>query len=182
MVEQSAWCVAHGADERIVLHLLREHGHVFPQLNAGHLGGDRLELTANIGRRLRLWIPDVEVARPALQKHHQYGLGCGKALAAIQARGSSRPSLPRKEVGQIQPEQPDGTGTQQFAARRSVTQPACGTWNNKHGGIIYARFTRYIRSRSLRAMAIDFSRASATGPTVTMIIESPFCTINKPAT
>ena len=60
---------------------LRHHRHVLADVGAGDLGGDRLEIAADVGRRVGLGIPDVDVAGPALQEDHDHGLGAPKPRA-----------------------------------------------------------------------------------------------------
>ena len=56
------------ADDGELVHHLRDVGHQFADLDAGDFGLDRLKLAAHVGRRVRLRIPDVDVARSALQE------------------------------------------------------------------------------------------------------------------
>ena len=69
---------AHAANER---HLIGDpglQGHVLADVEAGHVGLDRLELAADLGRRLGLQVVHVELGGTAIQPDHDDALGRGR--------------------------------------------------------------------------------------------------------
>ncbi len=61
--------MCHRPQQAEVLHRLRHAGQVFANLDTGHAGCDRLELTANLMRSLRLQIKQIDMTGTAEQKH-----------------------------------------------------------------------------------------------------------------
>ena len=88
MIEEPSRRVAHGADERGSIDLLGQLRHDLAELNARYFGSDRLEVTADIGRGVRLRIPDVDMARTSLQVNHQDLLGRSPAVLGLAGRGA----------------------------------------------------------------------------------------------
>ena len=62
-----------GANDRELVHHLRDVGHQFADLDAGHFGLDRLEVAANVGGRVHLQVEHILVRRPAGQVDHDAG-------------------------------------------------------------------------------------------------------------
>src|SRR6185503_12768565 len=71
MIEQTGRRVAHGADERGLVYLLSELRHDFTEPDAWHIRFYLLELAAHVRRRVRFRVPDVDVARSALQEDEE---------------------------------------------------------------------------------------------------------------
>ena len=86
VIEQAVGRVAHRADQRGLVERVGHHRHVLADMGAGDLGGNRLEFAADVGRRIGLGIPDIDVARPALQEDHDHGFGAAEAARAIVLR------------------------------------------------------------------------------------------------
>ena len=75
VVEQARRRVAHRADQRRFVHLLGKFRHDFAQPYPRNLRAQRFEFAADIGRRFRFRVPDVEVARPALEEEQDDRFG-----------------------------------------------------------------------------------------------------------
>jgi len=107
--------VVRRANQRKLVHVLGDLRHVFADLNAVHIGRDRLELAAKLDRGLGLEVPGIHRAQPAVQeeKDQRDFLGgfpqfCGLSLQLQQTR-------------QRQTEQAGGPHTQEVAAFDAVT-------------------------------------------------------------
>ncbi len=127
VIEQAVRRVAHRADQRDLVERLRHHRHVLADLRARDLRLDRLELAANIGRRIRLRIPDVDVARPALQEDHDDVPGLAEAARAfvlLREIVRQRRLLRQEEARQMQSDQPERTDAHQLAPRGTFTHLA----------------------------------------------------------
>ena len=115
--------------------MLRHHRHVLADPGAGDLGLDRLELPANVRRRIGLGIPDVDVRRPALQEDHHHVLGRLPAARAgvFAGRGGGAGLVaPEEEVRKTQAHHADGADAQQFAPRGSFAVAAAMSGKIQH--------------------------------------------------
>ena len=84
------------ADDRELIHHLREPRHQLADLYSGHVGRDRLEFPANLGRRIRLEIEHVLVRWPSRQVDHD---------DRLMGRADPRLGFGRQDVGQPEPAQ-----------------------------------------------------------------------------
>lgn len=80
VVEQPFGGIAHGSDQRALIHLFSQQRHRLAQPDSRYFRLDRFELAANIGRRIRFGIPDVYVTGPALQEQQNHGFRRPKSL------------------------------------------------------------------------------------------------------
>src|SRR5205085_6762848 len=67
VIEQARWRITEGPDQRGLVHLLGHEGHGFRERDTGHVRFDGLELAADIGGGVWLGIPDIDMARSALE-------------------------------------------------------------------------------------------------------------------
>src|SRR5262245_41430957 len=88
-------------------------------VRTGDLGGNRLELAADVLGRVWLGVPEVDVARPTLKEDHHDGLCATESARAIVLRCRLRRFL-REKVGEVEAEESDRSRAQEFAA--------CGTF------------------------------------------------------
>ena len=89
------------ADERAAVHLPGELRQVLAEVHAGHARRDRLELAANLRRRVRLHVPHVEMVGPPFRKMTMHASAC---------RGVIRRLIGAQDRGKIQPEVRRGPG------------------------------------------------------------------------
>src|SRR5205823_7420741 len=125
------------ADERALVHLLREQRHRLRERDAWHVGLDRLELAADVGRRIRLRIPDVDVARAALEVDQDHRFGGVPAVLGTLRRRVRRSFAGGQELRQAKPQQRRSPYLKQLAPRYAVAQPSPTTRYRQH-----ARFLR----------------------------------------
>ena len=112
---------------------VRHHRHRLADVRARNLGLDRLELAANVRGRIRLRIPDIDVARPALQEDEDHGLGAAESARAFELRiGRARSSATRRNCARFSPSNSERPDAQQFAPRWSFAVAACTAGNNEH--------------------------------------------------
>ena len=83
VVEQADRRVAHRADHRDLVVDLGELRQQLGELDAGHLGVDRLEDAADVVGDVVLGVPQVEVAGAALEVEQDDALGLAEAGAAV---------------------------------------------------------------------------------------------------
>ena len=123
VVEQAVGRVAHRTNQRGLVQMLRHHRHVLADPRAGDSGLDRLEVSANVRRRIGLGIPDVDMRRPALQENHHHALGrLPAARAGVFAGQGGGVGLvaPEEEVRKTQAHHADGADAEQFAPGGSL--------------------------------------------------------------
>ena len=103
-----------------------------PMLRARDLGLDRLELAANVGGRIRLGVPDVDMAGPALQEDHDDVLGVAEAARAgvlVRDVVCQRCFLREEEAGEMKSGEAERADAHQLAASWAFTG-ASGTSRN----------------------------------------------------
>ena len=64
----SGIAVSEGPDDRELVHLASQFWQVLADLDAGHVGGDRVERTAELLGSIRFHVPGVDRAQPAGKK------------------------------------------------------------------------------------------------------------------
>ena len=101
--------------------MLSEERHRFAQLDAIDLGFDGLEFSANVGRRVGLGVPDVDMARASLEETENHPLGFAKPFGPLEAAGRGL-RFQSEILGQAQPGQPGRTHANELAPRPSVTK------------------------------------------------------------
>src|SRR5262249_11312196 len=97
---------------------------------AGRRGGDGAELAADRVRRVRLGVPQVDVARRALEIEEDQRPGRSETAARPRVAG---PGAAAEVVGQAQAGERDGAHGGQFAAGGAVAQPAGFSFDAQHG-------------------------------------------------
>ena len=105
--------VGHAADQRELVGLLRQFGKQRAELNAGHVGGDRLgEIAHVLVARVRLGVPRVVVRHAAPQEDldHRLGLDLGRCFDRL---WGSRRALGPQAIGR------------QHSRRAAKTPPQC---------------------------------------------------------
>ncbi len=133
MVKQSHRGVAHRADQRDLVEDLRELGHQLGHLDAGKLGIDRLEDTADLVGNVILGVPKVEVTGAALKIEKDDALGLLKPGPAADPLVGRR-LLQTKDVSQAKAERRRTAHAQHIAAGYSITGILPRTsWNHEHG-------------------------------------------------
>jgi hypothetical protein len=125
VVEESGGRVTHRADERGLVHLLRKLRHDFAEPDAGNVGFDGLELAADIRGCVGLGVPDVDVARAALEEDEDDVLGLAPAALLRGRLGRDRRAgLKRKNVGEADPGHAEPANAEEFAAAETVAGAA----------------------------------------------------------
>src|SRR5579872_3413034 len=108
-----------GADKRSddgeLVHHRRNLGHVLANLDAGDVGLDRLELAADIGRRVGLQVEHVLMRRAAGQVDHDDRLVGGS---------DARRGLGSQHVRERKPAQRQPADSQEVTSRETVAEPA----------------------------------------------------------
>jgi hypothetical protein len=132
VIEQPVRRVAHRPDQGGLIERLRHHRHVLADMGARNLGGERLELAADVARSIGLRIPDIDVAGPALQENHDHRFRGAEPPRPFKLRGGDCILLHRQEVREIQSEQSDGPRAQKLAARGTFAGVTPAAWNNEH--------------------------------------------------
>ena len=118
-----------GADEGAAVHLLRQARQVFRQLQSGDAGGDRLELAADLGGRLRLHVPHVEMTGTAVEEKENTVVGArggaGRLFAGSeQARQGQPQHAGRACLQHMTPRQAHWAGTRRaMGTIRHVSAP-----------------------------------------------------------
>ena len=138
MIEEPSRRVAHRADQCGAVDLLGQLRHDFAELDAGHFGSDRLEVAADIGRGVRLRIPDVDMARTSLQVNHQDLFGRSPAVLGLARRGAGGLGLFGLEaqyIGQAQTEQAGTAEAHKFSAAVTVAGGTRETRDRDHVGM-----------------------------------------------
>src|SRR2546422_6957973 len=128
VIEQALRRIAHGPDQGVLACGFGEEGHRLTQSNAVDAALDGLELAANVGGRLGLGVPDVQVARAALKEAEDYGLGSAEALGPVKRRPRG-PGLQSKVLGQAQPEQARRADAKELTTRETVAKLTHGAGN-----------------------------------------------------
>ena len=111
------------ADDSELIHHLREPRHQLADLYSGHVGRDRLEFPANLGRRIRLEIEHVLVRRPSRQVDHD---------DRLMGRADTRSSLGRQDISQSEPTQGQTADLEELPPRNSITEPLLFTPYGQH--------------------------------------------------
>src|SRR5262245_59033130 len=125
VVEEARWRVADRADERGLIHLFCQQRHDFRQPDAGNVALDGLELAAHIGRRVRFWVPDVNVTGPALEEDKDDTLGFAPAGFAFGRIGrSGGGGLKAQDVREADAEHAHAADSEKLAAAESVARAA----------------------------------------------------------
>src|SRR5262249_34305865 len=81
--------------------------------NARNAGGDRLELAANLGRRFRLHVEGINLARPAIEIEEDARLGSAFGLA-----GGLEPRFLLQQLRQCQAKDGTGADLEKVSARQ----------------------------------------------------------------
>jgi hypothetical protein len=84
----AAVAVMHAADQRQLVHAFRHLRQQFRDVDAGHVGFDRLELAANLRWRVWFRVPEVDVARCAAVEDQNHRLRLAETDAAGFADGA----------------------------------------------------------------------------------------------
>ncbi len=139
MVEQAIGRIAHRANKRVLVRDLRHLGEDLGDVDARHVRVDGLEGASDLLRGVVLRIPEVEVARPALEIHEDHALGLAPAGTAGQAAGVvRRGGLHLEHRAERQAEQARGTDPEDVApgaAEVAVAEIlAAGSGYEQHGG------------------------------------------------
>ena len=98
--------VGHAADQRVLVGLLGQFGKQLAELDAVHVGGDRLaELAHVLAARVRLRVPGVVVRHAAPQEDldDRLGLGFGRRPAGLRRLAAAARASDAQAVGQHQP-------------------------------------------------------------------------------
>ena len=144
VVEQAVRRVGHRADHREPVVHLRELRQDFGEVDAGDLRADVFERAADVLGRIRFWIPQVEMARSALEVDHDDALGfaptgaaaggCGRRRGC--ARGLNR--LQFEQRAERQAEHAGAADAEDVAPARTQVSIAeilgLGTDDSEHGG------------------------------------------------
>ena len=103
VIEETLWGVTDGSHHsELVIHL-SELGHQLGKINSGNLGLDGLEDASDVIRSIGLGIPQVQVARTALQINHddalrlapsRSSLDLGSLACSSNIEPKVRPSIP----------------------------------------------------------------------------------------
>ena len=104
------------ADQRELVHLPADARQVLADADAGDVGVDRLELAAELGRRIGLQVPGVDGAEPAVQEQEDQR----NVLRRLPLVGG--PGLPLEQRGQRQAEEAGGAQAKEIAAGEAVAE------------------------------------------------------------
>ena len=96
--------VVRRADDGELVHDLGHLGQMLADLDAGHVGGDRLELAADALRGFRFEVPHVDGGGAAGQPEHDDGVGLRLVLASLSCR--RRLASSRSSCGSVRPNSP----------------------------------------------------------------------------
>ena len=124
VIEQPCGRVAHRANQRCFVQLLRQQRHDLRNIDSGNDSFDRLEVATDIRRRVRLRVPNVDVAWSALQENQEHRLGFAPTGPAFAVRHRVRVHLQAQYVGKAQAEEARAAHAQKLASRESVTSAA----------------------------------------------------------
>ena len=105
------------ADDRQFVGHAGQLWHQFANLNARHIGGNRLKLAADLGRSIRLEIIHIEMGRPAGQQHHDDGFGLGLRQPAGATLGFRSQDIRQSQTSQRKP-----ANLQATAAGHAITK------------------------------------------------------------
>jgi hypothetical protein len=106
--------VIDGAEQRVLVRVLRHAREDLADLDAGDVGRDRLVRTANLGRRVRLHVPRIELARAADQHQHD---------AVDVARRIDPPRrLQHRQIAKAEAQQRQRSGVQEIAPPQAVAE------------------------------------------------------------
>jgi len=111
------------ADDGKAVHLLRQLGEVFADLDAGDGGLDGREFPTDFHRCVRFQIPDIEVGRATGEEDHDDRL----VFAAIAAGG-----IGSQQVGQGEAAESEGADGQEGASAKAVAESCSVTGNSQH--------------------------------------------------
>ena len=91
----------------------------------GTFGFDRLELAANVGRRIGLRVPDIDVARPALEEDHDDRFGLAPAaFGLVTFRQIFGQRLQTEDVAEAQAQDARAADAEKFTAAEAVAGAA----------------------------------------------------------
>ena len=126
---------AAGADDRAdddeLVHAGGDLREDLADLNAGHVGVDRLELAANFGRRFGLDVPHILMRRPAAEEDIDDGFVPTAGRSAVANSASFSPEdVSKIKAGSANAE---GANAQETTARDAVTEAICLTEDGEHG-------------------------------------------------
>jgi hypothetical protein len=107
------------AEERCLVHDACQTGHQLTDLDAWHVGSDRVEFAAYFGRRLRLEVERVEMGGATRQENHNDGF-----MRVPDPRFFLRP----QQVGQSQAGQGERPDSQEIAAGHPIAESP-GPWS-----------------------------------------------------
>ena len=131
-----------GADRRRPVHLLGDQWQHLADVNARHSSADRLELAANLPRRVHLQVVHVLMRRAAGQVNHDDGFF---ALAA--ARGCGGP----QQLRQRQAAHAQAANLEKVSATDAVTKSAGRISVNAQHGSLLSVAARFMRSQRFTA-------------------------------
>jgi len=123
VVEQPDRRVAHRADQRRAVDHLRQPRQQLGEPNSGQARIDRAEGAGDALRHVRLRVPQVEMARPALEVEQDDAAGPAKtgAMVRVLLRHGVGALLEIQEIGQRETEHRGAADTQQLTAGHAVT-------------------------------------------------------------
>ena len=114
--------VVHRADQRRMVHLPGQFRQMLAQVDAGGAAANRLKFAADLDRCVWFHVPHVEMARPAIEKNHDAGVGT-RPDAAL-----GRPLIGGQQLRQMYAHQPQRAELQESATRHGRRVSA---WHNR---------------------------------------------------
>jgi hypothetical protein len=105
--------------------------HQLAKLNAGHIGGNRVDFAADISRCVGLRIPGRLLWRPAHQEQNdaRFRLPASSTVAR-QIATRRRPG--RQQVFDRKPEQPQAARVEHLPSRKAIAKPCAGMSQRQH--------------------------------------------------
>ena len=115
VIEEPIRRIAHRIDHRELVIHLRQLRQDFREMMPRHLGRNRFESTAHLVRHILFRVPEIQMARTALEIDHQHMLGLSPARTPCGCR-TRRGRLSTEHVIQRQPHHPSPTDAQDITA------------------------------------------------------------------
>jgi len=114
-----------GADDGILVGQLRQLRQMLADLDARDVGGDGLELTADLRRGVHLQVEHVLMARSARQEDHD------DRLVLVAGRTDAGRGLGLEHLRQRQAAEPERADAQEVATRHAVAETAVHGFGSK---------------------------------------------------
>src|SRR5262249_9159560 len=120
-----------GADDRVLARLTGQERQVLADLDAGDIGGDGLEVAADLGRRFRFQVEGPQLRWATAHEQQDARLGF-----ASRRTGRCRGSSLSKQLRQGQTGSAQAADAEKIAPRDTVAEAMFVAWNSQHDRIL----------------------------------------------